>query len=542
MAQYIFVENPLLCYIQSTIGTRSDDEIVKLVEIFFNVFEVKKAIKILSDSTDHFEINHDVFPILDSCRKYTQQIMHHLERLHVAEDVQLPTFVISNISDVPPRPFDQVKPTILGENLLEGLHVKFADVQDTINELRLKLDEMYLVQQQKPNTRTSLRTEIESARLEEIEERLILLENQSTSKQIPGELNEGIKYINTVDTSNENQDVAIISDPVETLPVSSSSSPTRKSDLHDARKDDLQEGENSSAGTLDNRNRGCRCSRKKKNRQRKRKTKKDAQSNEEEQVETINVDQQTEESSPQLNKTALVIGSSNVNRFRKFVVEALGNDPRYDIYSFSGATMRTVVTNTIRYFNHHNETSNQLVVIHAGLNDIVNYKQRKNRSLDDVWNEVEDALNQLVSVSQHKKIRLVVCSIPLADGFKGDCLLINSRLQTKFANSSIIFKDLSYIQENRKNMHFDGVHFGIHGARRIAQLITCELADHLGVVIEPKPAFPTKYVYPNNFSNPPFRRSPREFQFPASQVMVSHPIVPPILSIPPPPLPPIHLL
>lgn len=184
-------------------------------------------------------------------------------------------------------------------------------------------------------------------------------------------------------------------------------------------------------------------------------------------------------------QSVLIIGSLNVKLLHKHVGSMLGWDTRCQVVSHDRASLGLIVKEIRRRTELYNvQKIDQLIIVHAGINDIL--RQSDNADMEQLWQTIEQNLDELIEFCTDNLIRLIVCSIPVVTGGAGrdcrsNCQYINSRIATKLDNTSVSFRDFSYIQRAKSAMHVDGIRFGHRGSIMAARPIAREAASFLGV-------------------------------------------------------------
>lgn len=184
-------------------------------------------------------------------------------------------------------------------------------------------------------------------------------------------------------------------------------------------------------------------------------------------------------------KSVLIAGGSNADRLGKTVCTMLGEDPRCYVASQAGAMLSQIVANIRRHVALYSRgLSDQLIILHAGLDDIL----RSPDSIDvsAIWSSIEKQLDELVIFCSEKLIRLIVCSVPVVAKGPGrdrrtDCQYINAKMEAKFKSTEVLFRDFSYVERTSAAMHADGVHFTRRGTEMLARPIAREAANFLGI-------------------------------------------------------------
>lgn len=133
----LLIKDSLLCYVQSVVGIVSDEDIGEIVQLHWHWRDVKKALELLSQSTDNFFVR----PLCEAggfelATLYAKEIIQQFDRLSREYSLDdLPEFCTTSVCDLPPRSIDQVRPSILSETTLGRLLSRIEHIEGKLKSV-----------------------------------------------------------------------------------------------------------------------------------------------------------------------------------------------------------------------------------------------------------------------------------------------------------------------------------------------------------------------------------------------------------------------
>lgn len=144
-----------------------------------------------------------------------------------------------------------------------------------------------------------------------------------------------------------------------------------------------------------------------------------------------------------------IVGDSKVGVLEGELNKLLAGDRRCRFFVYRRASFCSIIDKIRRRILLHNpKTSEQLIILHAGLHDLLS--DSLEGDMADRWVQMEARLDALATDCRRNKIRLVVCELPTAASppespWRKACDYINGALRLKFSGTQVIVKDLSHI-------------------------------------------------------------------------------------------------
>lgn len=180
-------------------------------------------------------------------------------------------------------------------------------------------------------------------------------------------------------------------------------------------------------------------------------------------------------------KYVLLIGDSNVAQLERPILGMVGRNSNCTVASLGNLTMKAVVDYAFGYISQSIEPCKMLVILHAGLVDIISHRSLGQNSIEEMWYQMEAALNDLLCFVNLHRVRLIVCSIPVVCGYETECKFINSRLKLKFSMSSTVFRDFSRSRCDAKEALVAGTLASESKVRHVAVTLATDIANHLSI-------------------------------------------------------------
>lgn len=174
---------------------------------------------------------------------------------------------------------------------------------------------------------------------------------------------------------------------------------------------------------------------------------------------------------PSEEKRVLVVGSSNVNRFKAGLAWKVKEDERVTVQAYPGACIGKVMEGAKNHLWDSMDGQN-LVVIHAGLNDVLQGREQ------NLGRQIEAGVRKLRATAEG--VQIVMCTIPEIQGQS-----VKTERKVVRANAVIrgLGRELGYevIDINREVYQpasaspfvADGIHYREHTGRRVGRRIGC---------------------------------------------------------------------
>lgn len=468
----LLIKNSLLCYVQSVVGIVSDEDIEEIVQLHWHWWDAKKALELLSQSTDNFLVR----PLSEArgfelTTLYAKEIIQQFDRLsreHSLDD--LPEFCTTSVCDLPPRSVDQVRPSVLSETTLGRLLSK-------IDQIEGKLKSVESLQH----------AGVDPAVLQHLVEASV----SAALAPICTEITAIVNHLNEGDGIKVDvMPSAILEKNIDPRGVAEQFERTvafcGKSQLSDGGLSDTAGGNTQTASmSLDEGGRQPSLN--------KFETRGNKQTNMPlpGPQAADSVKSRTDASQFAVaarskrilrkQRALLVAGDSNIARLRGPLSGLLGRDPRVAFMSVDRGTTRDVTDEVLRHSALRVKDTSLLVIIHVGVNDIINPWIRGDRNIEEIWFDMESGLNDLIGNLSYRAHELAVCAVPLVEGFELDCAVINSKLEAKLSGSAASFVQLTHIPKSKQNIHADGILYGTKGVQLVAKALACEAARHLDI-------------------------------------------------------------
>lgn len=453
----LLIKNSLLCYVQSVVGITSDEDIEDLVQLHWHWREAKKALELLSKSTDNFFVR----PLNESggselAALYAEEIIQQFDRLSREYNLdELPEFCTTSVLDLPPRAVDQVKPSILSETTLGRLLAKIDQIEE-----KLKL--------------------LESSQRATADPVLVRQLIEASVGEALAPICSGVASLVNHLTENCGKDTTA----TPTAVLEKSLAPIRDVNGFNLEPKTGDNSLNPSAATvLGAIDTALACSEHRSGRTEQEmkdgRNKVCPSSTTVEESPTEAVYRAVARPKRALFKDRfLLVAGTDTNRFKGHLNAYLWHDPRVEFISAKGASTRDIVNRILGHSALQKNETSVMVIIHIGIYDIVKPYACGGCDVEEVWLEMESALNDLIGAISFRSYELVVCSVPLVAGYELVCGRINSRLEAKLSGSAIVFMNFSEMQRDKQTR---GLYYGEHETRIIAKDLAFKAAAHLGL-------------------------------------------------------------
>lgn len=161
----------------------------------------------------------------------------------------------------------------------------------------------------------------------------------------------------------------------------------------------------------------------------------------------------------QQRKFVHVVGGSSMGLLEGPMHELLYGDRRCRFFVYRRASFSSMINTTRRRIRHHNpQTTEQLIVLHADIQDVLSL--HPGLDLKRLWEILEAQLNDLVAECQIKKIKLIICSFSFSAAseprYRNACEYFNRALHSKFWGTQVIIRDLPQTQARVNKVGLDG--------------------------------------------------------------------------------------
>lgn len=174
----------------------------------------------------------------------------------------------------------------------------------------------------------------------------------------------------------------------------------------------------------------------------------------------------------------IVVGSSNVARCREGIGSKVEDDERVKVVTRPGKGMKEVIESAVAILQE-NKAAESLVMVHAGLNDVLNRKG------GDLGAHIREGVRQLRKVKEN--VHIVLCTIPEVRG-----QTVQTEREVREANNVIEALRFQHRYEvmdiNREvrqrspvpTFQRDGIHYGELTGRRVGRRMGCRARAFLG--------------------------------------------------------------
>lgn len=184
------------------------------------------------------------------------------------------------------------------------------------------------------------------------------------------------------------------------------------------------------------------------------------------------------------NPRVLLIGDGNIGRMRRRINEMIAGDRRMEVWSSELKKLEEFVEDIEGWVNRGK--GEKMVILHAGVNDLLDVKEGEEAEMKD---KMCGTIKRLVEMCENAGVELAVCSVPPVRARNGkDYRSLAQEVNVMWSDIAVgrkvEFLNIRYVADEERNMHVDGVHYGIRGQRLASRPIVRRIASFLGVPVK----------------------------------------------------------